>query len=114
MNRRSVLLFAILVLFAGKAEAQISLPQIIGNNMVLQCNKALPVWGYASPGEKVTVKFNAQTKQTTTDANGRWQVLLNAMPACNKPAVMTITGSNTIALKNILVGEVWLCSGQSN
>lgn len=114
MNKNKLFLLAFAWLLAGKLPAQISLPQIIGNNMVLQCNKSLPVWGYASPGEQITVKFSGQTKQTITDGNSRWQVVLAPMPASNKPAVMTIAGSNTVELKNILVGEVWLCSGQSN
>ena len=107
-------MIAIVSMFALNMEAQISLPQIIGNNMVLQQKNPLPVWGYASSGEKITVKFNGQTKQTTTDAKGHWQVVLDAMPASDKPSMMVITGKNTVELKNILVGEVWLCSGQSN
>src|SRR5207253_2634302 len=68
----------------------------------------------ASAGENVTVTFGEQVKNTIASASGKWMITLNAMPASAKPAVMTIAGSNVIALNNILVGEVWLCSGQSN
>ncbi|WP_431200007.1 sialate O-acetylesterase [Mucilaginibacter sp. P25] len=104
----------ICLLSSGIAGAQVVLPKILGNNMVLQRNAPVPVWGTALPGEKVTVKFNSQTKTTIVDASGKWIVKLDAMPASAKPATLTISGKNTIQLQNILVGEVWLCSGQSN
>ena len=96
------------------AGAQVVLPKILGNDMVLQRNAPIPVWGTASPGEKVVVKFNKQSKTTTADASGKWIVKLDPMQASAKPATLTISGINTIKLENILVGEVWLCSGQSN
>ncbi|WP_207492341.1 sialate O-acetylesterase [Aridibaculum aurantiacum] len=80
----------------------------------MQRNKPVAIWGKATAGENVTVTFGKQTKQTVADANGKWMVHLNAMPASATPASMTIASSNTITLNNILVGEVWLCSGQSN
>ncbi|MFC0512900.1 sialate O-acetylesterase [Mucilaginibacter angelicae] len=104
----------ICLLSSGIAGAQVALPKILGNNMVLQRNAPVPVWGTASPGERVTVKFSKQTKTTTADASGKWMVKLDPMPASAKSAILTISGTNTIKLENILVGEVWLCSGQSN
>lgn len=104
----------ICLLIPGLAGAQVVLPKILGNNMVLQRNAPVPVWGTASPGEKVTIKFNKQTKTTIADAAGKWMVKLDAMPASAKPSTLTISGTNTVQLENILVGEVWLCSGQSN
>ncbi|UOE51163.1 sialate O-acetylesterase [Mucilaginibacter sp. SMC90] len=104
----------ICLLSSGIAGAQVVLPKVLGNNMVLQRNATVPVWGTASPGEKVTVKFGKQTKSTTADAVGKWMVKLDAMPASAKSTTLTISGKNTIQLQNILVGEVWLCSGQSN
>jgi sialate O-acetylesterase len=94
--------------------AQVVLPKILGNGMVLQRDQPVPIWGTATAGEKVTVKFNGQSKTTIADAAGEWMVKLNPMPASAKPGALTISGTNTIKLGNILVGEVWLCSGQSN
>lgn len=103
------------LMMAGiSSRAEVVLPKILGNGMVLQRENPVPIWGTAAAGEKVTVKFNDQTKTTTADAAGNWKVLLNAMPASANPAALTILGTNTIKLTDILVGEVWLCSGQSN
>ena len=101
-------------LVAFSATAQVRLPKIIGSNMVLQRQKPLPIWGWASHDEKVTVEFARQKITTHADEEGNWKVLLNPLKTSDKPAEMTITATNTIILNNILVGEVWLCSGQSN
>ena len=114
LNRYKLILLFFAWLAAGNLAAQMALPQIIGNHMVLQRDKALPIWGYASPGEKITVSFSGQTKHAVTSGNGHWQVVLDPVPATAKPQTMTIRGNTVLALKNILVGEVWLCSGQSN
>ncbi len=107
-------IFLFLFLLTHKLQAQITLPKIIGNNMVLQRNKPVAIWGTAAAGENITVSFGKQVKKTVTDASGKWMIMLDAMTASDKPATMTISGSSIITLKNILVGEVWLCSGQSN
>jgi sialate O-acetylesterase len=114
MKRSGIVVGLILLLCCFSSYAEVVLPKILGNGMVLQREKPVPIWGAAAPGEKVTVKFNAQTKVTTADASGNWKVLLDAMPASAKPATLIISGTNTIKLTDILVGEVWLCSGQSN
>lgn len=104
-----------IMLAAGMpAMAAITLPRIIGNNMVLQCNQQVPVWGTAGTGEMITVQFAQQRKQTQADASGNWKVMLDPMKPSAQGQSMTITGSDTIVLKDILIGEVWLCSGQSN
>jgi len=105
---------SILLFVFSNLSAKVILPKIIGHNMVLQRLKTLPVWGTATPGEKVTVVFGAQRKETVASDSGRWEVKLNPMEASDLPREMIISGTNTITLKNILVGEVWLCSGQSN
>ncbi|MEY4386824.1 MAG: hypothetical protein RLY20_2107 [Verrucomicrobiota bacterium] len=92
----------------------LSLPQVIGNNMVLQQGQPVPVWGWAVPGEKITIEFAGQKKTAKADAAGRWEVRLGKLVASAAPATMTVSGAQTVTLTNILVGEVWLCSGQSN
>jgi sialate O-acetylesterase len=91
-----------------------SLASIFADNMVLQREMAVPVWGEAAPGEGILVSFAGQTKRATADPNGHWQVRLDPLPANSVPAELTVSGGNTITLKNILVGDVWVCSGQSN
>ncbi len=98
-----------------KLNAQLSVAKIIGNNMVLQQGQPLPVWGQARAGTAVIVRFKKQQLETRTDASGNWKVVLKPEQASFDPAVLEIrSGKETITLKNILVGEVWLCSGQSN
>ena len=99
---------------AHAAEAALTLPAVIGDNMVLQRGQSAPIWGWDAAGQKVTVRFAGQTKTATADEQGRWQVRLDALKASSKPAELTVSGSATRTLKNVLVGEVWLCSGQSN
>jgi len=94
--------------------AQVLLPKVITNNMVLQRGKPVSIWGKSSVNEKITVTFAGQIKMAKTDTAGNWQVKLSPMKASAEPRKMIISGSNTITLENILVGEVWLCSGQSN
>lgn len=109
--------YFLLMLLIGtvvSADAKVLLPQILSSNMVLQRDKPLNIWGFAAVAEVVTVSFAGQVKETVTDANGKWNVVLSALKTSAVPAKMTIKGSNTIVLDNILVGEVWLCSGQSN
>src|SRR5688500_1747710 len=105
---------AILLLCVSVARAEeLKVPAIIGNNMVLQQGVPVPVWGWANAGEQLTVTFRDQSKQATAGADGKWAVKLDALNP-GEPSEMTIAGKTTIALRNILVGEVWLCSGQSN
>lgn len=80
---------------------------------MLQREKPVRIWGWAAPGEKVTVTFAKQRKSVQADAQGRWEVKLNTLRA-GGPYEMTIAGANTLILKNILVGEVWFAAGQSN
>ncbi|MBC7722327.1 MAG: sialate O-acetylesterase [Pedobacter sp.] len=95
-------------------KAQIRLPKIIGSNMVLQREKPLPIWGWASVGEKITVQFLNQERSAIANDSGYWRVELSPVKASFTPEKMTIKGNSSITLTNILIGEVWLCSGQSN
>ncbi|MBP6759164.1 MAG: hypothetical protein KA133_07935, partial [Flavobacterium sp.] len=91
------------------------LPNVIGSNMILQCNQDVPIWGWAAAKSTVVIQFKGQEKKTKTDANGYWKVNLSAMDPSSLPAEMIITcDKDSLNLKNILIGEVWLCSGQSN
>jgi sialate O-acetylesterase len=94
--------------------ADVKLSTVIGNDMVLQRDMSVPIWGWAEPDEKVTVVFAGQTLSSVADKDGNWMVKFAPIKACAKPAEMTVKGKNTITLSNILVGDVWVCSGQSN
>lgn len=94
--------------------ANVVVPLYFHHNMVLQRECRVPVWGNASTGERVTVRFAGQTKTATAGSAGTWRVELDPMPASVEPRQMTIAGANTIALNNVVVGDVWLCNGQSN
>jgi sialate O-acetylesterase len=107
-------LLFLLLAQASSSQANVVLPRVLGHNMVLQRDKPVAIWGTAAPGEAVTVQFGSQQPRTVADASGHWQVILKPLAASATPADLTIKGNNTIQLNNILVGEVWLCSGQSN
>jgi sialate O-acetylesterase len=95
------------------AQAEVSLPSVLSDNMVLQRERAVPIWGNAKAGETVKVSFKDQSVSTVTKTDGKWRVDVPTGKA-GGPFEMTIEGKNKITLKNILVGEVWVCSGQSN
>ncbi|HYK88889.1 MAG TPA: sialate O-acetylesterase [Acidobacteriota bacterium] len=98
---------------AGSASAEVRLSAIFGDHMVLQQNQRDRIWGWADPAEDVTVAIAQQTRSTRADSEGKWSVELEPMPA-GGPHTMTVKGKNEIRLEDILVGEVWVCSGQSN
>ena len=97
-----------------QAWADVSLPKVFSSHMVFQRERPLPIWGRADPGEEVTVKLDEATATTKADAKGGWKVVLPAVKADGKAHRMTIAGKNKIELADILIGEVWLGSGQSN
>ncbi|NQV25743.1 MAG: sialate O-acetylesterase, partial [Rhodopirellula sp.] len=98
---------------SGTAQADVSLSKIFGSNMVLQREMEIPVWGWAEPGEQITVKIGEQSATATAGDDRRWDVRLPAHKA-GGPHTVTISGKNSITLENVLIGEVWVCSGQSN
>jgi sialate O-acetylesterase len=98
---------------ASVTQAEVKVPNIFGDHMVLQQQQNNRVWGVASPGEAVTVAIADQNHKATADATGRWAVSLAPLPA-GGPHELVITGSNQIKFADVLVGEVWVCSGQSN
>ncbi|ANH82213.1 sialate O-acetylesterase [Niabella ginsenosidivorans] len=114
MKNKWILPVAALLLF-GNAHAEIKLPALIADNMVLEQNTRVALWGWAAAGEKVTVQcsWNRQPVSVTAGKEGRWQVRVQTI-AAGGPYSILFKGSNTITVKNVLLGEVWLCSGQSN
>jgi sialate O-acetylesterase len=96
------------------AQAELRVAGIFGDNMVLQQQMAVPVWGWAMPNDKVTVKFSGQTRTTHADASGKWLVKLGKLKSTFGPQTLTVESGETKIFTNILVGEVWLASGQSN
>jgi sialate O-acetylesterase len=98
---------------AALAVAEVRVAPIFGDHMVLQRDQRDKVWGWANPGEAVTVTIDTQTHKTTAGADGKWSVTLQPMPA-GGPHTLTLQGSNTLRFEDVLVGEVWICSGQSN
>ncbi|HVA51312.1 MAG TPA: sialate O-acetylesterase [Pirellulales bacterium] len=113
-NRRAALLLALLLLSSQSALAKVTLPAIIGSHMVLESGMPLTLWGWADAGEEVSIAIGDVKARAKTDANGDWLVKLPPMPASAEPQEMTVSGTNTIKITDILVGEVWIGSGQSN
>ncbi|WP_181305518.1 sialate O-acetylesterase [Rufibacter sp. XAAS-G3-1] len=100
-------------LFAYRATSQVRLPKLVSDGMVLQRDAKTTIWGWAAPGEKVAVSFRGKNYRTTSDQNGNWKIALSPMKA-GGPYSMDIKASNQITVKDILVGDVYFCSGQSN
>lgn len=116
VNRFGMKYFLLVFLFGIvrlSAAAQVRLPRLVRDSMILQREKKVNIWGWAAAGEKVSVKFNNKTYKTTTDKNGKWTVQLQPLKA-GGPYTMNIDASNHLTVKDILAGDVWICSGQSN
>jgi sialate O-acetylesterase len=115
LNRSVVLILSVLLINVGAVLADVRLPAIIGDNMVLQQDQKATIWGWADPGEEVLVAVSWHNMKWAVTANrsGKWVYKMNP-PKAGGPYEMTLSGRNTITIKNILVGEVWVCSGQSN
>jgi sialate O-acetylesterase len=111
MNKCLILILAVCCIFTSRAA--IRLPALVGDHMVLQRDKPINVWGFAKPAEAVTISFVGKSYTTTTGSNGKWLIKMPALKA-GGPYQMVLTGENTITLNDILIGDVWICSGQSN
>ena len=103
----------ILIALGFTSVAQVRLPQLVSDGMVLQRDAKINVWGWASPGEKVWVKFRGKNYKTVSDAASNWKIVIPPQSA-GGPYTISIKGSNAITLNDILIGDVWFCSGQSN
>jgi sialate O-acetylesterase len=117
MNRLSLSAFSLglaLLLGVAPARADVKLPSVLGSHMVLQRDKPVVIWGWAEPGEEVKVQLGEASATAKAGGDRRWKVSLPAMKADGQAHTLTVTGENKIELKDILVGEVWVGSGQSN
>ncbi|MBU1820217.1 MAG: sialate O-acetylesterase [Bacteroidetes bacterium] len=111
MKKATLLL--LLAIISLTAQAQLRLPKLISDGMVLQRDVPLKIWGWASPGEKILVSFLGKRYKTTTDPSGKWQVGLPSLSA-GGPYTMEVAGKTKQTVRDILLGDVWFCSGQSN
>ncbi len=114
INMKTLSVQAAFILAAVSASADVKLNPIFDDHAVLQRDIPVSVYGTADPGENVTVAFAGQTQSASADKEGAWSVKLAAMKTCTNPAVMTVSGKNTLTLTDVVVGDVWICSGQSN
>jgi len=114
MRITSWLFLASIAVLPVTVKAEVSLPHIFGDHMVLQRNGTVPFWGTAEPGEKVTVTAGKAHGTATADADGKWMVKLAGLQSSTTPIEVTVAGKNTITFRDVLVGDVWVCSGQSN
>jgi sialate O-acetylesterase len=114
MKKSTSWLLLLTALTIGSAAAEPALPAFFSDHAVLQRDKPLPIWGTADPGEAIVVSLGSEKATTTTAADGRWKVTLPAQPLSKDPLVLTVKGKTTVTRQDILLGDVWLCSGQSN
>ena len=110
---RTILAILTVTLGAGSAFADVTLPAVFSDHMVLQHGQAVYVWGWAGVGEKVTVSIAGRSSSARAGSDGRWQVRLESL-APGGPHVLTVRGANSLTVDDVLIGDVWLCSGQSN
>lgn len=113
-NRLICLTAMVMAFFTSTSHGEVKLASIFSDSMVLQREMPVPVWGWADAGEKITVTLGDQSQSTTAGDDGRWKLQLEDLKANAEGQTLVVAGSNTIQLKDILVGEVWICSGQSN
>ncbi|RAW00988.1 sialate O-acetylesterase [Pseudochryseolinea flava] len=106
-------LIALLLVFTTHAFGQVKVAGVFGDHMVLQRGMPVPIWGWSQPGEQITVNFNKQKQSTVTREDGRWEMNLPAMKA-GGPFSLNVNGSTTVVFRDVYIGDVWLCSGQSN
>ena len=107
-------LLSVFLVFGFTGFAQLRLPKIVASGMVLQRDKPITIWGWETAGQIIKLSFAGQQKITKADSKGYWKVILSSIKANGEPQEMVISASTIVKLNNILIGEVWLCSGQSN
>jgi sialate O-acetylesterase len=113
-NLRRLLFWVAILAGASALHADVRMPGIFGDHMVLQQDMRIPVWGWADPGEKISVALGKDTASTVAGADGKWRVDLPPVSSQAVATTLTVSGKNTVTFSDVLVGDVWLCSGQSN
>jgi len=113
LSKRRLITSLLILLLPLFVNGNIRLPALVSDGMVLQRETKISIWGWGSPGEKVRIKFLGKTFSTVTNSKGDWIIVLPSMKA-GGPFIMEVKGNNSITVKNILIGDVWFCSGQSN
>ena len=99
----------------ARAGQELRMPNIFGDHMVLQRDQPIRLWGWAGQGQGITVAFAGQTHTATPGADGRWSVTLNALPVESSGRILTVkSATSTLSFEDVLIGDVWLCGGQSN
>lgn len=111
--QQTLIIILALLLQTNLLNASVKLPSVISNGMVLQRDVKVDIWGWASPGEKIKIRFNKRSYSTAGGTDGSWKITLPAMKA-GGPYTMEVKGENTIVIEDIMIGDVWFCSGQSN
>lgn len=112
--KAAMFVIALLALCVSCSAAELTMPHVFGDHMVLQAGQPARVWGWTGPGEAVTVRFAGQEKRSTAASDGLWEVRLEPMDSSAEPRELIVAASQTLRFTDVLVGEVWLCSGQSN
>jgi len=110
---RIVVYFFLLIIFPALVPAEPTLPRLFSDHMILQRDSDVVVWGWADPGERLSITLGPSKRETVTSTDGHWNVSLSAMPA-GGPYTLVVQGKKTIVFKDVLFGEVWVASGQSN
>jgi len=112
-KRSAIILYYFILTFSCKTGAQIKLPAIVRDSMILQRDAPVTIWGWASPGEKISILLNKKKYTVKADTNGRWKTIMSPTKA-GGPYTIELNGKNKITIRNVLFGDVWFCSGQSN
>ena len=111
---KKLCLLVLIAFFSLSVRAQVKPASMFTDNMVLQRDIKVPVWGTAAPGEKVIIQFAGQKVEAVADADGNWKATLAPLKTSAAPAEMVLSGTDSaVKMTNVLVGEIWLCSGQS-
>jgi sialate O-acetylesterase len=111
--KKNIFLLLSIIILSTAVKSEVRLPRFVSDGMILQRDQTVPIWGWGASGEKITILFDGKTYSTQAGADLKWKVNLKSQPA-GGPFIMVIKGNNTITLRDILFGDVWLCSGQSN